>query len=129
MKNTGRGRNLKKGKLNTTTNAFAGVIQFPSRDFWCEALLKRNFDTVEQVAVFKRAIRKEMIELTASMGADCMEPIIVISNLYQEALNKTKNNTLKLDVTFFTNNIINTIEEINEELIVKSLEKIKLIKI
>lgn len=128
MENTIKGRKLKKAKINTATKAIAGVINWPARDFYLEASIKRNFQTTEQVEKFKKEIKKELQYLAIEMNADAMEPIIVMSNLEQLSLKRSKNNTLKIDATFYLTKYIYSISEIDEEKIIKSLEKIELIK-
>ena len=93
-------------------------MYYPSRDFYIDACIAREFNSLEEVQE-----KKKQIKIAARKFYDNypgthkeMNPIVVISELSQIAIDKTKRNMLRVNVVIYLEKSIFAFDEINLEL-------------
>ena len=105
-----------------------GVINWPSKDIWIEMTLKREFKTVAQTITFKKKIKKLVMQMGQELNPE-IKAICCTSNLEQTALDKTKINIVKIDATVFSSKNMNSVNDIDLEIIQKYLAIIDKVEI
>lgn len=120
------GRKKKKTKLSTSTSATMGVINYPSKDFYVDAYLRCEFNSQDEVKKKQKEIREAAKELAKSIGSplESMGPICVISDIGDAGIERTKINTLHVDVAVFLDRPYEAFEDFEIELVEKFINKI-----
>lgn len=123
------GRNPKKIKLKTNVPATLGVISYPSKDFYLDIVLNRNFKSIEQLKLLTSKIKCECKEFSKNFNdnSEHMRPIIVINDLTKAAIERTNKNQLKIELVVYLDKIIHHINEIDKDKIESFVEEISVL--
>jgi hypothetical protein len=119
------GRKTKRKKIGSSE---LGVIEFPTRSIYLEAVLRFPFESIEEFNQKKEDLKLAVNEFYLDLPSASLysPPIIHFSTLSPQAIKTTKVNTVIMNTMFFLRKPIFDFNEIRVDLFEKFLEEIQI---